>query len=105
MPNQPCSAAVSAVPSPELLSELATLLSDEAALYMCLEPRGAVLSVKSPQMVAFGKSMIADWGKLTPVERAREVVEWIRQAACYSRSPRIRWAPDDGVSPEVRQLA
>lgn len=105
MPTQPCSAGVSVVPLPEFLSDLASLLSDNAALYICLEPRGAVLSVKSPEMVAFGKSLIADWGRLSPEERARKVVEWIRQAACYSRSPRIRWAPENGESPEVRQIA
>ena len=101
MRTQPHSAGVSAVPPPELLSDLACLLSGNAALYICLEPSGAVLSVKSPEMVAFGKSLIADWGRLSPDERARKVVEWIRQAACYSRSPRIRWAPEDGENPEV----
>ena len=105
MPTQPCSVAVSAEPSPEFLSDLAILLSDEAALYICLEPRGAVLSMKSPQMVAFGKSLIADWVRLSPDERARKVVEWIRQAACYCRSPRIRWAPANAMSEEVRQSA
>jgi hypothetical protein len=60
---------------------------------MCLEEKGAVFSVKSPEMVAFGKAVIGNWARLTPLGRAEKVVQWIREAAQYSRQPRIRWAP------------
>ena len=107
MHTLPHSAGASAVPLPEFLPDLAILLEGDAAVYICLEPRGAVLSVKSPEMVAFGKSLIAEWARLSPDERARKVIEWIRQAAAYCRSPRIRWAPPGDVEspPQTRQLS
>jgi hypothetical protein len=95
VPNPPHSAGASAGPFPEVLSDLATLLTDDAAIYICLEPLGAVMSVKSPEMVAFGRSLIADWVRLSPEERARKLVEWIQQAASYCQNPRLRWAPPD----------
>jgi hypothetical protein len=86
-------------PLPEVLSDLAALLSTDAAIYLCLEPRGAVLSVKSPEMVAFGENLISEWVQLTPEEKALRVIEWIGKAASYGRRPRIRWAPPGrGVS-------
>ena len=93
MPIPPPSAGASAEPLPEPLSELASLLERDLALYICLEPRGAVFSVKSPEMVAFGETLITEWARLSPEDRARKVVDWIRSAAAYCRSPRIRWMP------------
>ena len=76
-----------------ILEDLATLLRDEVALYMCLEGKGAVFSVKSAEMFAFGKATIQNWARITPLGRAERVVQWIQEAAKYCRNPRIRWAP------------
>jgi hypothetical protein len=81
-----------ALPS-EFLSDLATLLTDELAIYMCLEGKGAIFSVKSAEVLAFGEAVMASWRRLTPSERAMKVVQWIHEAARYSRKPRIRWSP------------
>ena len=75
------------------LRDLSTLLADDLALYLSLEEKGAVFSVKSQEVQAFGESLLSRWSTLTPAERARKVVDWIHEAARYSRSPRIRWAP------------
>lgn len=81
-----------ALPS-DFLSDLATLLTDELAIYMCLEGKGAVFSVKSHEVLAFGEAVMARWRRLTPSERAVKVVQWIHDAARYSRKPRVRWTP------------
>jgi len=91
VPSLPHSAGACAVPLPEPLSELASLLERDLALYICLEPRGAVFSVKSREMVAFGETLIAEWARLSPQDRARQVIDWIRRASAYCQSPRIRW--------------
>lgn len=83
----------SAVQCPEILEDLEALLAGDAAIYMCLESKGAVLSMKSPEMLAFGKAILCDWKGLSPEKRAVKVVEWIHEAARYRRNPRIRWAP------------
>jgi hypothetical protein len=85
--------SASAVQRPEILEDLEALLSGNAAIYMCLEEKGAVLSMKSPDMVAFGQAILCDWKRLSPENRAVKVVEWIHDAARYRRNPRIRWAP------------
>jgi len=76
-----------------LLADLATLLSDDLAMYMCLEGKGAIFSVKSPEVLAFGEAVLSPWRDLTPAQRAAKVVQWIHEAARYSRKPRIRWSP------------
>jgi hypothetical protein len=76
-----------------LIKDLEALLSGDAAIYMCLEEKGAVLSMKSPEMVAFGQALLGDWKRLSPENRAVKVAEWIHEAARYSRRPRIRWRP------------
>ena len=83
----------SAVQHSEFLADLATLLTDELAIYMCLEGKGAVFSVKSNEVLAFGEAVMSRWRRLTPSERAVKVVQWIHDAARYSRKPRIRWSP------------
>jgi hypothetical protein len=87
--------SASAAQRPEILADLEALLAGDAAIYMCLESKGAVLSMKSPEMVAFGKAILCDWRRLSPENRAVKVVEWIREAAHYRRNPRIRWAPPE----------
>jgi hypothetical protein len=82
------------------------LLEKDLALYICLEPRGAVFTVKSREMVAYGGTLIAEWARLSPEGRARKVVEWIRSAAAYCRSPRIRrMAPQVPESRPARRSA
>jgi hypothetical protein len=87
--------SASAEPRPEipLIRDLEALLTDDAAIYICLESEGAVLSIKSPEMVAFGKAILCDWRRMSPEDRAVKVVQWIHEAARYRRRPRIRWAP------------
>jgi len=100
------SAGASAVPSLDLLSDLTTLLEGDQALYICLEYRGAVMTVKSPDMVAFGETLITEWARLSPEDRARKVMEWIRRAAAYCQSPQIRWMPpENSESPPGRRSA
>src|SRR6516225_1948678 len=72
------------------MEDLAQLLSDGKAVYLCLEGKGAVFSVKSEEVFAFGEAIIGRWRSLTPPERAMKVVHWIREAARYSRKPRNR---------------
>ena len=85
--------SASAAQRPEILEDLEALLSGDAAIYMCLEEEGAVLSLKSPEMVAFGQAILGDWKRLSPEKRAVKVAQWIHEAARYRRSPRIRWVP------------
>jgi hypothetical protein len=81
------------VQRPEILEDLEALLSGDAAIYMCLESEGAVLSMKSPEMVAFGQAILRDWKRLSPRVRAVKVAQWIHEAARYRRNPRIPLAP------------
>ena len=81
-----------------LLSDLAVILSRDRAAYLRLGPEGAVLSVKSPDTFAFGGNVDARWIRMTPDERAQAVVAWIRKAAAYCHSPRVRYAaPEEPV--------
>jgi hypothetical protein len=48
LPSPQRSAGASAAPLPELLADLTTLRDGDKALYICLEYRGALFSVKSP---------------------------------------------------------
>lgn len=73
-----------------LVSDLAQVLASGRALYFSLEPQGAVLSVKSPEVFAFGESFGAKWAQMRPRERAEAVVDWIRRAAKYCRNPKVR---------------
>ncbi len=82
----------SAVPeaSPDsLLADLAVILSGDKAAYLRLGPDGAVLSVKSPEIFAFGESVDGNWVRMTPEARAQAVLGCIRRAAAYCRKPRI----------------
>lgn len=87
-------------PSPdELKADLAAILKDDLSVYFSLGPEGAVLSVRGPTVVAFGRSFDARWKKMTPQGRARAVATWIRRAADYCRNPRVRMpVPHDTVA-------
>ena len=88
---RPTSGDSAALPS-EFLEDLATLLTDDLAVYLCLEGKGAIFSVKSSKVLAFGEAVMARWRRLTPSERAVKVIQWIHEAARYSRRPRVRWS-------------
>lgn len=90
--SRPKTGVSAALPS-EFMADLAELLSDDLAIYMCLEGKGAVFSVKSKEVLAFGDAIMGRWRRLTPQQRAQKVVQWIQEAARYSRNPRIRWSP------------
>jgi hypothetical protein len=85
-----------AAPAPEaparsletLVSDLALVLGNGRALYFSLESDGAVLTVKAPEVFAFGESFGARWARMGPRERAETVVDWIGRAATYYRNPR-----------------
>jgi hypothetical protein len=77
----------------EILRDLATVLAQNQAVYLRLGPEGAVLSVKGAETFAFGEAIDLQWHGMTPEERARAVLKWIRKAAKYCRNPRIRWVP------------
>jgi hypothetical protein len=81
----------------DLLRELATILSEDQAVYLRLGPDGAVLTVKSPETFAFGETIDAKWIKMTPEARAEEVLGWIQRAAEYYRSPKVKFALQRGV--------
>lgn len=73
-----------------LISDLAQVLASGRAVYFSLEPQGAVLSVKSPEVFAFGESVGSKWASMRPHARAEAVVDWIRRAAEYCRDPKVR---------------
>lgn len=83
----------SAEPCPEILADLTAVLAAGRAVYLTLGPEGAVLSLKAPELFAFGESIGMKWRWMKPEERARAVLGWIHKAAAYSRKPKVRWAP------------
>ena len=80
-------------PRPEILADLTVVLAANRAVYLKLGPEGAVLSVKAPELFAFGEAIGTKWQWMKPEERAIAVLDWIRKAAAYSRKPKVRWAP------------
>lgn len=84
-------------PSPEnLLEDLALILGEDRSVYLRLGPEGAVLSVKSPQIFAFGETVDCNWIRMTGEARARAVLGWIERAAAYYRSPKLKFALQRG---------
>lgn len=77
----------------EIERDLAAVLAGDQAVYLRLGPEGAVLSVKSAETFAEGVAIGAEWLGMSPEERARAVLAWIRKAAKYCRKPRVRWVP------------
>ena len=77
----------------EILRDLAAVLVGEQAVYLKLGPEGAVLSVKGAETFATGVAIGPEWHGMTPEERAKAVLGWIRKAAKYCRNPRVRWVP------------
>lgn len=77
----------------EVLQDLAAVLTGDQAVYLKLGPEGAVLSVKGAETFAFGEAIELPWRGMTPEERAKAVLGWIRKAAKYCRNPRVRWVP------------
>lgn len=75
------------------VSDLTEVLADGNALYFSLEPKGVVLTVKAPEVFAFGDSIGGRWARMSPRERAEFVLGWIRRAAKYTRKPRIAPLP------------
>ena len=76
----------------DLLRDLATIISEDKAMYLRLGPEGAVLTVKSPETFAFGETIDCTWIRMTPEARAEEILGWIQRAAEYYRSPRVKFA-------------
>lgn len=72
-----------------LVSDLTDVLADGNALYFSLEPKGVVLSVKAPEVFAFGDSIGGRWARMSPRQRAEFVLQWIRRAAKYTRKPKV----------------
>lgn len=93
LPVEPGRPPARTSPSPDgrLVDDLAEILKDDLSAYLSLGPAGAVLAVKAPEIYAFGKALGAQWVRMTPHERARLVVDWIRSAARYGRRPKIRY--------------
>jgi hypothetical protein len=73
------------------MKDLAAILARDQAVYMKLGPEGAVFTVKAPEAFATGDAIGPEWHRMSPDERARAVLGWIRKAAKYCRNPRIRW--------------
>ena len=57
---------------------------------MKLGPEGAVLSVKGAGSFATGEAFGPEWTGMSPEERARAELDWIRKAATSCRNPRLR---------------
>jgi hypothetical protein len=91
--STPREGAASVGTSGEILRDLAALLAGDQAVYLRLGPEGAVLSVKAAENFAFGGAIDSRWYGMTPEERAKAVLGWIRKAATYCRNPRVRWVP------------
>ena len=83
-----------------VLSDLAEIFANDGVPYMCLGPKEALLSVKTPDLVfAFGEHVPARrWIVASPRQKAELVLSWISKAAEYYRNPRIRFAPPQGQS-------
>ena len=86
-------ATVGTAPEIPLILDLAAILGPGQAVYLKLGPEGAVLSVKGAESFAEGMAFGPEWTRMTPEERARAVLGWIRKAATQCRHPRIRWGP------------
>jgi hypothetical protein len=77
-----------------ILRDLTAILARDHSVYLRLGPEGAVLTLKLDEKAfAFGKAIEIGWRAMSPGERARAVLDWIRKAAAYSRRPRVRWVP------------
>jgi len=76
-----------------LMRDLAAVLTGDQAVYLRLGPEGAVMSVKSAETFAQGEAIGTEWLGMTPEERARAVLCWIRKVARDVRNPRVRWGP------------
>jgi hypothetical protein len=76
-----------------LPQDLAAVLAGDQAVYLQLGPEGAILSVKPRDAFAYGEAIDARWHRMSPEERAQAVLGWIRKAAQYCRSPKLRWKP------------
>jgi hypothetical protein len=97
VPGNPAGPAAPEAPPESLLRDLALILSEDRATYLRLGPEAAVLTVKSPDTFAFGETVDCNWVRMTPEARARAVLGWIRRAADYYRSPRVKFALQRGV--------
>src|SRR5262245_6579945 len=75
----------------KVLRDLAAVLTGDQAVYLKLGPEGAILSVKGAETFATGVAIGSEWHGMTPQERAKAVLNWIRKAAKYCRHPRVRW--------------
>ena len=53
-------------PRPEILVDLTAVLAANRAVYLKLGPEGAVLSVKAPELFAFGESIGVKWQWMKP---------------------------------------
>lgn len=73
--------------SRDLEDDLAVLLSGNRAVYLRLGPDDAIVSVKSPDTIAFGDAIGVRWNRMTPSARAKAVLDVIRRAAAYCRQP------------------
>ena len=77
-----------------LRQDLAQVLSGKQSLYFRFGPEGAVMSVKASEMsFAFGLAIDTRWRYMSPEERTKAVLGWIRKAAQYCRNPRVRLTP------------
>ena len=95
VPTEPAGTEASPNGSLEsVLSDLAEILADDRAPYMCLGPEEAVLSVKNgDEFFAFGEHVPARrWRFASPRAKAEMVISWISKAAKYYRKPRVRFA-------------
>ena len=73
-----------------MLADLALILSENKAVVLRLGPADALLTVKSPEIFAFGDTVGCKWIRMTPEERAEAVLGWIHKAAAYYRNTKIR---------------
>lgn len=81
----------------EVLRDLAALLGGDQALYLCLGPEGALMSIKGRGTFAFGDAVGPAWHRMCAEERAEALLAWIHKAADYSRRPRQRWLPEGSL--------
>ena len=89
-PREKGRASVGRIRAPETLTaDLELLLSRDRAAYLFMSPKGAILSVKTPETAAIGESMTAEWVRMSPQARVRRVIDWIHRAADYYRRPEV----------------
>jgi hypothetical protein len=82
---------VKACRAERFVEDLSTILSGKRAAYFAAGPSGAILALKSGEVVAFSQiRQDRVWTRLSGLERAETLAGWIRRAAATCREGGLR---------------